>query len=455
MALGCPAQAGVILFVRGRTRICAFGEALGKYDPLRDYLAGYGAGDEVRLTFGEVEEFAGPLPLGARRLRQWWANGSTAQAQAWRAANWHVLLVDMATEQVLFVRSPAGQREPVASDQLAAEPRFPCQGYLSQLHLPLVVALLFLCVIIGTIGFAFRPGTDAPPPVSDQKLLFSVFQENPATATRIDPARVSADEIMIQENSSTVMVQLDLFASFARAGQAQWSVDTAASPSPPYPCPDLNNYLGTAYPNPVSTLNGRLTIGSQTATPPVIADFLGRRDTLTAPDVLGLDGQSPGAVPADVPAPIAEVDLCWTRHPPMAVDGEFTSAALPEVVPEGSSIFPVDVIQSLYFENPLQGFQPITAEYSLQSATSPTSTDPSGWHWSGSQGALLQVTAVNIPVSQHETFLGFVSAVLFGVVGGAVVLVLQEVLEPIRSRRRTRSPAQAKRQRVNRAQSYR
>jgi hypothetical protein len=30
----------------------------------------------------------------------------------------------------------------------------------------------------------------------------------------------------------------------------------------------------------------------------------------------------------------------------------------------------------------------------------------------------------------------FVSAVRFGVVGGAVVLVLQEILEPIRSRHR-------------------
>jgi hypothetical protein len=415
------------------------GQALGKYDSLRDYLAGYGAGDEARLTFGEVEEFAGPLPLGARRLRQWWANDSTVQARAWRAAGWRVLLVDMGTEQVLFARLPAGPREGVSSGH-PAEPRPDSPGYFSRLHLPLVVGLLLVCVIIGGIGFALRPGTDAPPAVSDQALTLYVYQQNPATLALIDPAQVSADETMIQENSSTVLVQLDVFASFASAGEAQWHLDTSRSQFPPYSCSDLDSYLGTAYPDPVSTQNGRLTIGSQPGTRTVIDDFVGNRDTLTAPGVLGLDGQSPGTVPAHVLAPIAEVDLCWTRHLPMAVDGEFTSAALPAVavVPENGPSFPVDVTRSLYFQNPAQQ-QPITAEYSLQAGTSPTSTDPFGWHWSGSQGALLQVTAVNVQVSQHETFLGFVSAVLFGVVGGAVVLVLQQALEPIRSRRRTRS----------------
>jgi hypothetical protein len=130
----------------------------------------------------------------------------------------------------------------------------------------------------------------------------------------------------------------------------------------------------------------------------------------------------------------------------MAVDGEFTSAALPIVkaVPVGNSSFRVDVTRSLYFENPLQARQPITAEYALQAGTLPTSTDPFGWHWSGSEGALVEVTAENIPVSQHEAYLGFVSGVLFGVVGGAVVLVLQEMLEPIRLRRRSRSSQNAK-----------
>ena len=77
MASGCLVHVGVILFVPSRERsLHVWGLTLGTYDPLRDYLAGYGAGDEIRLTFCEVEELVGRLPLGAKRLRQWWANGS-------------------------------------------------------------------------------------------------------------------------------------------------------------------------------------------------------------------------------------------------------------------------------------------------------------------------------------------------------------------------------------------
>src|SRR5690348_12274388 len=77
---------------------------LEKYEPLRDHLAGYTAGDQLLLSFAEIEELVGPLPRGARRLRQWWANERTAQARAWRVAGWRVSLADIGSEQVLFQR---------------------------------------------------------------------------------------------------------------------------------------------------------------------------------------------------------------------------------------------------------------------------------------------------------------------------------------------------------------
>jgi hypothetical protein len=59
------------------------------------------------------------------------------------------------------------------------------------------------------------------------------------------------------------------------------------------------------------------------------------------------------------------------------------------------------------------------------------STDPFGWHWSGNPNGQIQVTALSIPQSQHETYLGFVSGVMFGVAGGALVALLQETLIPL------------------------
>jgi len=421
---------------------------LEKYEPLRDHLAAYRAGDQVRLSFSEVEELVGPLPLGARRLRQWWANDSKFQAQAWRAVGWRVLLVDMGSEQVLFERYPIRQAE-LSVGSPAAAPDSSVPAYLKKLHLPLIIVLVILSVIIGAMGYALRPGTDQPPAVSNPAITLYVYQQGSAAAPFIDPTRLSVDEIMMQKNSSTVLIQLDVFAAFAAIGVAQWQLGTGVSQSQPYPCPDPYNYLGTAQPDPFTVQNAQLNIAGQTAPPAAIANFVGHRSARTASNVLGLYGQSPRVGRAGDFAPIAEVDLCWKSDLPLAFDGEFASATLPAVKAvsesDGSSL-PLDLTRTLYFENIRENPHPITAEYSLQAGTLPTSTDPNGWHWSGSLGGgSVQVTTVDISVSQHEAYLGFVSGVLFGVVGGAVVLILQEILEPIRLRRRAQTPATAER----------
>jgi hypothetical protein len=161
-----------------------------------------------------------------------------------------------------------------------------------------------------------------------------------------------------------------------------------------------------------------------------------------ASNVLGLYRQAPGLVRAHSLTPIAEVDLCWTSDRPMAFDGEFASASLPGIQAPSSgngSGLVLDLTRNLYFDNYQENLSPVTAQYSLQAGTLPTSTDPDGWHWTvGQSNGSVQLTATNIQLSQHEAYLGFVSGVLFGVVGGAVVLILQELLEPIRIRRRAK-----------------
>jgi hypothetical protein len=77
---------------------------MGKYDPLREYLAGR-SGHEFRMTFGDIERLVGDLPSSARDYRAWWANDSKVEAQAWRAAGWHVQSVNLAGETVIFVRT--------------------------------------------------------------------------------------------------------------------------------------------------------------------------------------------------------------------------------------------------------------------------------------------------------------------------------------------------------------
>ena len=405
---------------------------LEKYEPLHDHLAGYTAGEQLLLTFEEIEELVGPLPRGARRLRQWWANERTNQARAWRAAGWRVLLADTGSEQVLFerLRPWPGDPPPVDTPDQAKPAE---RSYLDDVHLPLLGVLVVLAVVIGAIGFALRPGVDKPPVVPNTDLTLYVSQEGaPGTSTG-DPTRLMVDETMEQRDPSTVLVQFDVFAVFAAASPVTWSLLASRSSSQPYPCPDPYDYLGVVEPDPVNSEGGQLTIGGQAVTQEELGDFIGHTSQKNASNVLGLYGLAPGTIRAGSLVPIAEVDLCWSSDRPMAFDGEFASVSLPGIKAPSSDI---DLTRNLYFDNYQENQQPVTAQYSLQAGTLPTSTDPDGWHWVAGQGnGSVQLTATNIQVQQHEAYLGFVSGVLFGIVGGALVLILQELLEPIRIRR--------------------
>jgi len=92
---------------------------MGKYEPLRDYLAAH-QGDEKQMTFGQVERLVGPLPDSAREYRAWWGNDSyRSQSIAWQAAGWHVASVDQAAGQVVFARGVKGST-PVARQRAHA-----------------------------------------------------------------------------------------------------------------------------------------------------------------------------------------------------------------------------------------------------------------------------------------------------------------------------------------------
>lgn len=192
----------------------------------------------------------------------------------------------MTSEQVLFARDPAEAPETSASSIQADGPPSRFQRYLAEIHLLLVVVLVILSVIIGAIGFALRPGTDEPPAVSNANLTFYVYEQKSPSAIPNDPTRVDVDEIMMQETSSIVLMQIDLFATFPKAGAGHWELGTSILQSQPYPCPDPYTYLGTAQPDPVSISNAQFTIGNHPVNRVGIANFVGHRSTKTAANVL-------------------------------------------------------------------------------------------------------------------------------------------------------------------------
>jgi hypothetical protein len=307
--------------------------------------------------------------------------------------------------------------------------------------------LLILTVALGAIGFGLRPGTDRPPAVPLSSITLDVYQQASPATPYVAPTGVFVDETLMQETPSVVELQLDLYAEFRSPGKAVWELGTGISQAQPRTCPDPYNYLGTAYGNPVVLQNAHATVMGQPVTAAAIANLVGRRVNRTASNVLGLMGQSAGnAIPGQI-APLALINLCWTNGAPLAFEGEYASAAVPtiDVNSLGSGPPPtLNLVRGLYFENILESVQPVTSQYSLEAGPPFTSSDPFGWHWLGDPTTQIQLTALNITVSQHEAFLGFVSGVLFGVAGGAFVSLVQETLSPLRRRQSSRSASGSK-----------
>lgn len=92
-----------------------------RYEPLTRRLESQRA-DEVRLTFGEIEEIVGrPLPGSARRHPAWWANTSShSHADAWLRIGWKTRDLDLRGERITF-RRQGGDARPVSG--LSESPR--------------------------------------------------------------------------------------------------------------------------------------------------------------------------------------------------------------------------------------------------------------------------------------------------------------------------------------------
>jgi hypothetical protein len=69
---------------------------------------------------------------------------------------------------------------------------------------------------------------------------------------------------------------------------------------------------------------------------------------------------------------------------------------------------------------------------------------PDGWSWDNTSGSTFDVTATNDPAVREDSYHGFLSGIVLGVAGAALVVVLQEVLSPLksaRSKRKNETPA--------------
>lgn len=80
---------------------------MSKYEALGTYLRGQ-YGDEIRMTFAEIERVLGrPLPPSARKHRPWWSNNpdNSVMTRVWLAAGYRTEQVDIPGEALVFTRT--------------------------------------------------------------------------------------------------------------------------------------------------------------------------------------------------------------------------------------------------------------------------------------------------------------------------------------------------------------
>lgn len=279
----------------------------------------------------------------------------------------------------------------------------PAPSYLSQLHLELIVALVAICAGLGVAGWLLRPQSGGFPSVPENIFLdVSGYKVDGVTETLTRTAG----------NGSVLDVEGDTSA-LSVPPKAGWEVTISRTGA------------GTAWLD-----GGRLCPPAQVtesdSARAVASVVLARqRVTHSASSVgSGIDFntniQSTGLI---------YVRVCWASGGPVRLNGAYLSAEFPSAnygsVPVDMTLFPA---------------AGDTADFAFQSQLTPTISTPSSWEWpSVSPTSGLRVSVVNASLTQHESYLSFLSGVVFGIAGGALVTLLQELLTPLSRRRDARS----------------
>jgi hypothetical protein len=99
--------AALSLQIEGTSLLINEEHTMNNYQRLTQYLEQYPT-DKKRLSFGEIEQIIGEeLAPGAYQNLEWWDETTTvtsAQANAWLAAGWHIDDVDLAERWVKLRR---------------------------------------------------------------------------------------------------------------------------------------------------------------------------------------------------------------------------------------------------------------------------------------------------------------------------------------------------------------
>jgi hypothetical protein len=274
--------------------------------------------------------------------------------------------------------------------------------YVTEIHLELVAVLVVICVALGLFGWTLRPQSAGFPTVPENSSIF---------VTDAGVTKVYTSLGRLADNGA----QLTLL-SF------QSSSTSAVTPAPSQHWSVEIDNIGRGHictPRYYVTGDGGALekLGKARITHPVLP-------TVT-----------PGPVPYRTlvtSSGLLYLRVCWPSGGPISLNGSYLSAQFP---PENTETFsPIEVTRVLY---PNAGD---TADFVIQSPSEPSSVQPDSWQWPArvALGNPLHLSAINVSGTQHDSYRAFLSGIVFGIAGGALISLVAELVGPL-SRRRERS----------------
>ena len=306
-------------------------------------------------------------------------------------------------------------------------------GYFEELHVVLVVALVVICVTLGIVGWKLHPDSNGFQPVPQGiRILIAgsgfaatqtLTQAGNEGATLKVTAMYTEGVVPLVDSAAYTLLSGPQAAGAASTERSGGHVRRQAAAQHPLGVHRLEPGFGAAVCGAfeVPTRHGRLSNA--------VAHTRHRRAPLPTETSVGDTVPPPGLC------------LHWDTGAPVSLSGPYLSVRFPPLrgidrdpfteIPQDGDLGVATVTRTLSLE---EGNN--TANFAIQTDPHPTIAAPTSWTWVVKDTPqVIQVAATNSSAAQHENNDAFYSGVLFGVVGGALISLITELVVPLRHRR--------------------
>ncbi len=303
-----------------------------------------------------------------------------------------------------------GQPEAVSATPSEGTPTPRRAGYLRRLKIEWTVVLAVLVVLFAALGWALRPQSSGFLPVAETSVVQVYGQGVGSTGGLLETLTRLPDG----------GAQLEL--SGNQGANGPWAV--------------VGEFGAGRWCSPRSVPYGDVPPFGRVPVPRPRVEHL--------PSAL-LDGRPHGTAVAYLDhGPVIEARLCWgagQQGEPVRLNGAYLNAAFPDTsylegrFPKAQNLDFVTVPLQVVL-TPNAGD---TANFAVQSqGPAPRVTGPSGWSWNRTTAAQqepVRLAAVDTSDQVNDQYHAFLSGILFGVAGGALIALLQELVSPLSRRR--------------------